>query len=587
MASTVPSTSLAGKEAEKRTLVLGNQYTVSRESHPSHLATVLDVRRNRNGVTEAYVSYAGKDKRLDAWIEEKELGEEIAGPSKVLSSEIQTGSNSAPIRDTSEAPESSKRAATSPSVESSPEREHATLTRVRNFEDVRFGEYLIKTWYYSPYPLPYTESSSSAPHETFSSSRKRKLSDSNGQATSMVSQPSAHRPAHGVAAKDALQHPSKSQMGRTVSDVFSTGLERESSKRRLWVCDLCFKYMGTRTGWDRHSSSCTMLQPPGRRVYQRGSYTIWEVDGATAPLYCQNISLFGKLFIDHKSVFFHVENFLFYIICDAATSRRDQAMAFFSKEKVSYDDYNLACIVTFPPFQNRGFGKLLIEFSYYLTKHPSTRPKSLSPGTPERPLSDLGLKGYTAYWVSVVLRFLRFLLKDAEPMKSTESPRKDRRMSKSQSPMKPACGRTLRVRKEDPQKGEKVTVCGDVLTKMPITGHPGQYTVALSLMEIAKVCHLRIDDTAFTLSELGFLHQRRAATFPIQRNGHVHGEGYHPPGTTADGGEDPSGEDRIEDEDLGEWKDTEIVVSRGMVEEAWEKWRVKERGVLDEDCVLL
>lgn len=38
-------------------------------------------------------------------------------------------------------------------------------------------------------------------------------------------------------------------------------------------------------------------------------------------------------------------------------------MAFFSKEKVSFDDYNLACIVTFPPFQGKGFGKLLIEFS--------------------------------------------------------------------------------------------------------------------------------------------------------------------------------------------------------------------------------
>lgn len=33
------------------------------------------------------------------------------------------------------------------------------------------------------------------------------------------------------------------------------------------------------------------------------------------------------------------------------------------QEKVSYDDHNLACIITFPPFQNRGFGKLLIEFS--------------------------------------------------------------------------------------------------------------------------------------------------------------------------------------------------------------------------------
>lgn len=58
--------------------------------------------------------------------------------------------------------------------------------------------------------------------------------------------------------------------------------------------------MRTRAGWDMHSSSCSMLQPPGRRVYQRGSYTIWEVDGAQAQLYCQNLSLFGKLFIDHK-----------------------------------------------------------------------------------------------------------------------------------------------------------------------------------------------------------------------------------------------------------------------------------------------
>lgn len=34
----------------------------------------------------------------------------------------------------------------SASAASTPEREHAALTRVRNFEDVRFGEYLVKTW---------------------------------------------------------------------------------------------------------------------------------------------------------------------------------------------------------------------------------------------------------------------------------------------------------------------------------------------------------------------------------------------------------------------------------------------------------
>jgi hypothetical protein len=42
---------------------------------------------------------------------------------------------------------SSKLPEQSPSVPSTPEREHAAMTRVRNFEDVRFGEYLIKTWY--------------------------------------------------------------------------------------------------------------------------------------------------------------------------------------------------------------------------------------------------------------------------------------------------------------------------------------------------------------------------------------------------------------------------------------------------------
>jgi histone acetyltransferase MYST1 len=42
--------------------------------------------------------------------------------------------------------ESSPRIDVSPSAPSTPEREHAELTKVRNFEDVRFGEFLIKTW---------------------------------------------------------------------------------------------------------------------------------------------------------------------------------------------------------------------------------------------------------------------------------------------------------------------------------------------------------------------------------------------------------------------------------------------------------
>lgn len=53
---------------------------------------------------------------------------------------------------------------------------------------------------------------------------------------------------------------------------------------------------------------------------------------------------------------------MFYILTDA-DAHRDHFLAYFSQEKVSYDDYNLACIVTLPPYQKRGYGMLLIEFS--------------------------------------------------------------------------------------------------------------------------------------------------------------------------------------------------------------------------------
>ncbi|KAH3856895.1 hypothetical protein DPMN_099490 [Dreissena polymorpha] len=33
------------------------------------------------------------------------------------------------------------------------------------------------------------------------------------------------------------------------------------------------------------------------------------------------------------------------------------------QEKESSEDYNVACILTLPPYQKKGFGKLLIEFS--------------------------------------------------------------------------------------------------------------------------------------------------------------------------------------------------------------------------------
>ena len=77
-----------------------------------------------------------------------------------------------------------------------------------------------------------------------------------------------------------------------------------------------------------------------------------------------------------------------------------RVIGFFSKEKVSWDNYNLACITVFPPFQQRGLGRLLISYSYYLSK------KARVVGTPERPLSEHGFASYLSYWCSVVAQFI-------------------------------------------------------------------------------------------------------------------------------------------------------------------------------------
>jgi hypothetical protein len=181
---------------------------------------------------------------------------------------------------------------------------------------------------------------------------------------------------------------------------FSPFPEHFQDLETIFACQFCLNAFKHSEEMQRHTQRCKVRHPPGNEIYRDQGVSVFEVDGAVSPLYCENLAFIAKLFLDHKTLAFDVNPFLFYVL----TEKDDQGWRFvgyFSKEKESDQDYNLACILVFPFIQRSGYGKFLISLSYQLSRIEKKK------GTPERPLSDLGFRAYIKWWAEVLVAELR------------------------------------------------------------------------------------------------------------------------------------------------------------------------------------
>lgn len=168
----------------------------------------------------------------------------------------------------------------------------------------------------------------------------------------------------------------------------------------MYICEKCLKYMKSEATYQYHYHHCQYNGPPGKLVYLKESLAVFELEGEESKLYCQNLCLLSKLFLDHKTLYYDVSPFYFYVLCEVDDDGV-HPVGYYSKEKASPDDYNLACIMILPPFQKRGYGRFLIQLSYQITKREGKT------GTPEKPLSDLGKLSYSSFWTYELLTLLK------------------------------------------------------------------------------------------------------------------------------------------------------------------------------------
>eukprot|EP00658_Telonema_sp_P-2_P065874 TRINITY_DN55020_c0_g1_i2.p1 TRINITY_DN55020_c0_g1~~TRINITY_DN55020_c0_g1_i2.p1 ORF type:complete len:481 (-),score=97.98 TRINITY_DN55020_c0_g1_i2:23-1465(-) len=338
------------KELEVGLTLLCSTPARGNQPHPAEIVEMRGIKDQETQMEQTmyYVHFINCDKRLDEWVGRENLDLDSIDQTTKMVASLNPLSPMSPDNKVTrqrkhvhdELTVAQQNVEDLPATMRAFELQHEAATKVRNLDTVTLGGYEIDVWYYSPY-------------------------------------------------EEVMDLPTLT----------------------LWVCEYTLKPFCDPKAIERHKLKVmqgkVLRHPPGTEVYRDDGASrshpqlcFWEVDGAKSKIYCQYLCLLAKLFLDHKTLYWEVESFMFYILTESDSYGGHRIVGYFSKEKETPYDYNLACILTLPSFQRKGYGYLMISLSYELSKMEGKK------GSPEKPLSDLGQVSYKAFWKHALLDIL-------------------------------------------------------------------------------------------------------------------------------------------------------------------------------------
>ena len=99
---------------------------------------------------------------------------------------------------------------------------------------------------------------------------------------------------------------------------------------RLYICEYSLRFFSHKSELERYQGRGVDPHPPGNEIYRHEGLAMFEVDGSESSEYCQNLCYLAKLFLDHKTLYYEVDPFLFYVMC-TVDERGYHPTGFFSK----------------------------------------------------------------------------------------------------------------------------------------------------------------------------------------------------------------------------------------------------------------